>query len=224
MKRFARLPSPAMVVAVTALFVALGGVSYGFATGSIDSRELKNNSVLSKDIRNNTVRSLDLRNNEVRGRDIRNSTIQSSDIGTNQVKGVDLDESTLGEVPKATGALSAGSLSSQDKINYQAATGTGAKQIYKRGGLTLSASCGASAATVTATTSVSNATIQSSGPGDVTDFDTGDSATLTSADGEFNVVYSEPAGQVVVIQYAAVGGGVYGGSTGCAVKGVGQTL
>ena len=45
MKRFVRLPSPAMVVACASLFVALGGVSYAFATGSIGSREIHNGSI-----------------------------------------------------------------------------------------------------------------------------------------------------------------------------------
>jgi hypothetical protein len=39
-----------------ALFVALGGTSYAVATGSIDSREIKNSTVRSKDIRNGGVR------------------------------------------------------------------------------------------------------------------------------------------------------------------------
>jgi hypothetical protein len=86
-----RRPSPAMLVALTALFISLGGVSYGVATGSIDSREIKNN----------TVRTKDIRNNDVRGKDIRNSTIRSADIGANQVKGGDVLESSLGLVPAA---------------------------------------------------------------------------------------------------------------------------
>ncbi len=49
-------------VALLALFVALGGTSYAAATGSIDSREIKNNTVRSKDIRDNQVRSRDVRN------------------------------------------------------------------------------------------------------------------------------------------------------------------
>jgi hypothetical protein len=32
-------PSPALIVACLALFLSLGGVSYGVATGFIDSRE-----------------------------------------------------------------------------------------------------------------------------------------------------------------------------------------
>lgn len=60
----------ANVVASVALFIALGGTSYGLATGSIGSSEL----------RNNGVRSKDLRNNDVRGKDIRTGTIGSPDV------------------------------------------------------------------------------------------------------------------------------------------------
>ena len=86
-----RRPSPAMGVALLALFVSLGGVSYGVATGSIDSREIRNNAVRSIDLRNNQARSKDIRNNDVRGRDIRANTITGGDV----------DESTLDEVPVA---------------------------------------------------------------------------------------------------------------------------
>ena len=45
------LPSPAMIVALIALFLSLGGVSYGLATGVIDGREIRNKSITYKDIR-----------------------------------------------------------------------------------------------------------------------------------------------------------------------------
>jgi len=80
-----------MVVALIALFLSLGGVSYGLATGSIDGREIKNS----------TIRTRDLRNNEIRGRDIRNSTIRGADVALNAITGVDVNESALGKVPSA---------------------------------------------------------------------------------------------------------------------------
>jgi hypothetical protein len=49
-----------MAVAMIALFVALGGTSYAVATGSIDSREIKNNTIRGKDVRNGTLGSKDL--------------------------------------------------------------------------------------------------------------------------------------------------------------------
>jgi hypothetical protein len=107
-----RRPSPALVIACLALFVSLSGVSYGVATGFIDSREIKNNEVRTKDLRNNDVRTRDLRNNEIRGIDIRNSTVQGRDIGINQVTGTDVRESTLQKVPSATAADTAASATS----------------------------------------------------------------------------------------------------------------
>jgi hypothetical protein len=84
-------PSPAMAVALLALFVALGGVSYGVATGTIGTREIRNNTIRSSDIRNGQVSSRDLRNNDVRGTDVRNGSLT----------GADLKEATLGKVPSA---------------------------------------------------------------------------------------------------------------------------
>jgi hypothetical protein len=97
-----RRPSPAMVVAMIALFVSMGGVSYGLATGSIDSREIRNNTVRSRDLRNNDTRTQDVRNNNLRGRDIRN----------NSLTGADILESSLGTVPSATSANSANTANS----------------------------------------------------------------------------------------------------------------
>jgi hypothetical protein len=143
-----RRPSPALVIALIALFVSLSGVSYGVATGFIDSREIKNNQVRSLDIRNNEIRSRDLRNNEVRGLDIRNSTIQSRDIAINAVTGEDVKEDTLGKVPSAMLADSAGSAGSvggvtMRRIAYSAATGTDFVEVLNVGGLKLEARCNA---------------------------------------------------------------------------------
>jgi hypothetical protein len=78
------LPSPAMVIAVIALFVSLGGVSYGLATGVIDSRE----------ITDNTIRS----------RDVRNRALTGQDMGVNRVGGGAIKESTLTQVPNSATA------------------------------------------------------------------------------------------------------------------------
>ena len=87
-KRLLGRPSPATVIASIALFVSLGGVSYGVATGSIDSREIKNNTVRSKDIRT--------------------SGVASSDVANNKLTGADVLESSLGKVPSSSRADTAG--------------------------------------------------------------------------------------------------------------------
>ena len=102
-----RRPSPAMVVALIALFVAMGGVSYGVATGSIDGREIKNS----------TIKTGDLRNNEIRGTDIRRGTITGSDVGSNALSGADISESSLGKVASASRADSATTANSAGTAN-----------------------------------------------------------------------------------------------------------
>lgn len=104
-----RRPSPALVIALIALFVSLSGVAYGVATGSIDSREIKQNTIRSGDLRNNEIRTRDLRNNEVRGLDIRNSTVRGREVALNSLTGNDINESRLEKVPSATSADTAAS-------------------------------------------------------------------------------------------------------------------
>jgi hypothetical protein len=109
------LPSPAMVVAVIALFVSLGGVSYGLATGAIDSREIKNNSV--------------------RSRDVRNLSLTGRDMGADRVGGGAVKESSLGTVPSADGVArfasvtSAGVLARGRNVSSVARTSDGRYQV-----------------------------------------------------------------------------------------------
>jgi hypothetical protein len=143
-----RRPSPALVISMIALFVSLSGVSYGVATGFIDSREIKNNEIRSRDIRNNEVRTRDLRNNEIRGIDIRNSTVQGRDLALNTVTGEDVREDTLGKVPSATSADSATSATTAGGVSTlkiiprtTIAEGAPPVTLATHGPLTLSGTC-----------------------------------------------------------------------------------
>jgi hypothetical protein len=146
-----RRPSPALVISMLALFVSLSGVSYGVATGFIDSREIKNNEVRSIDLRNNQVRTRDLRNNEVRGIDIRNSTVQGRDIALNTVTGEDVREDSLQKVPSALladSATSATNATSADGVKTlkiipvtTLAEGAQPVTLATHGPLTLSGEC-----------------------------------------------------------------------------------
>lgn len=87
-----RLPSPAMLVALAALFVALGGVSYA---------------ALAKD--------------SVRSKHIKNGQVKSVDVANNAIRGADVDEASLGPVPRAidadaVGGLAAAELARKDDI------------------------------------------------------------------------------------------------------------
>jgi hypothetical protein len=192
-----RRPSPALVIALIALFVSLSGVSYGVATGFIDSREIQNNEVRSLDIRNNEIRTRDLRNNEVRGIDIRNSTVQSRDIALNAVTGDDVKEDTLQKVPSAMLADTATSAASatevggieMHRIAFTGDAGGSFTEILNFGGLKLEARCAPVTGflEVQANPTAQNGEFTSNFTGGVSDddFDPGDDATVAmNADDE----------------------------------------
>ncbi|HEY8465292.1 MAG TPA: hypothetical protein VIL04_00655 [Solirubrobacterales bacterium] len=82
-----RLPSPAMLVALAALFVALGGVSYA---------------ALAKD--------------SVKSKHIKDGAVKSAEIADGAVKGVDVKEATLDPVPRAEDAERVGGVPAGDLV------------------------------------------------------------------------------------------------------------
>jgi hypothetical protein len=107
------------VMATVAVFVALGGTSYAVATGSIDGREIKNNTVRSKDIRNNAVTARDIRNGSAGGGDVRNDSLTGDDVL----------ESSLGTVPSANSAGTADDASTAS--NASALGGLGPEEFLR---------------------------------------------------------------------------------------------
>lgn len=105
MNRFVRRPSPALVIACIALFVSLGGVSYGLATGSISGREIKNRTITGKDVKDRS-----LRGNKARGDSFGGDAVKESSLGTvNFARGVENSAvvSPAGAVVRSTGGASA---------------------------------------------------------------------------------------------------------------------
>jgi hypothetical protein len=92
------LPSPAMVVALAALVLSLGGSAYAIV---ITGKSIRNNSVTGKDIRNRSLTSRDIRNRTVRSKDVRNRTLTGRDVRRNRLGGRAIKEGTLGVVPSA---------------------------------------------------------------------------------------------------------------------------
>jgi hypothetical protein len=189
-------PSPAMVVALIALFISMGGVSYGVATGAIDSREIKNNTVRGKDIRNNQVASRDLRNNSARGRDVRNSSLTGADVGNDKLTGSDVLESSLGTVPNASAATTANFAglaantvglvhASPVKSNY----GDADKDLFSLNGFRVYLHCenggpdSDSEVYIRNDSAGDNAAVETDDGGDVGDFDQGDVEPLNGATG-----------------------------------------
>jgi hypothetical protein len=83
------LPSPAMVVALVALVMSLGGSAYALV-------------VTGKQIRNNSVTTKDIRNRSLTGRDIRNRSVTGNDVRRDKLGGASIKEESLGIVPAAS--------------------------------------------------------------------------------------------------------------------------
>jgi hypothetical protein len=152
----ARVPSPAATLAFIALVAALSGSAIALpGTGSVDSGDIKNNSVGTKDLRNNHVRSNDVRNNSLTGGDVRNNSLTGGDVRNNSLTGNDVNESTFGKVPSAGSADNAANAANATNAANAAAVGGfrvvrvdpftlidgQTKDILQRGPFTFTARC-----------------------------------------------------------------------------------
>ena len=87
-RRRLRAPSPAMLVACIALFVALGGTSYAAIV-------LPANSVGTKQIKNNAVTAAKIKNATLTGAKIKNATLTGTKIADGAVTGAKIVDGTL---------------------------------------------------------------------------------------------------------------------------------
>ena len=74
-----RYPSPAMVVSLVALFVALGGVGYAAVSlprASVGSAQLRPDSVTETKIADRAVRSFMIRTNAISSTKVRNNSLR----------------------------------------------------------------------------------------------------------------------------------------------------
>jgi hypothetical protein len=147
-------PSPALIIACVALFLSLGGVSYGVATGFIDSREIKNNTIRAKDIRNGQVTSADVRNDNVQGADINESSlakVPSATSADSAAKATNATNATnaakagvAGHATTASNASNADAVGGvrERTINVRQNAGTPFTNVFSFGGLVIGVECG----------------------------------------------------------------------------------
>jgi hypothetical protein len=98
MSRFRPRISPAMAVALLALFVALGGGSYAAIQARIGSAQIIDNSILSRDVHDGTLQSAD----------VRDGTLGSADVSDGTLEGADVRDGTLTASDLAPGLLADG--------------------------------------------------------------------------------------------------------------------
>jgi hypothetical protein len=221
MKRLlGRRPSPAMLVALIALFVAMGGTT--FAVTRVPKRSVGSAQIKSRAIVKRTLRA----RNVTRTKIARNA-IDSGLVQRDALRGSDILETSLSTVPSATKATTADEINGMklERFSLRVPAGTASANVLTMGGLSINAGCSTGPAlTVSATTSVDNATIHSGGEvdGGMTDtpfavesddFDTVDTfsplpASHTNLTG--SLVYGRQDGIVVTADFLAeetVGGG-----------------
>jgi hypothetical protein len=209
-----------MIVAMIALFVAMGGTTYAV-------KRLPKRSVGAAQLKKDAVRTRNIKARNVTRSRIAKKSIDSDLVATDALVGRNILESSLGQVPSAKDAAHA---ATADKLNglgvqkfeFRGAPGSSQPNLLNLGGLVLNAACNAGPTpSVSATTIVSNAVVHSGGTY------TGN-ASFYTADNVFNVgdtfdplvgaagasdlqgtlVYAREDGGVVTVTYLAqaVGG------------------
>jgi hypothetical protein len=108
-----RRPSPAMLVALLALFVALGGSTY--AATKIRARDIRTGAVGSRAIANNSIRSSDIRNAVVTGQDVKDDSLTNADIDNTSLRALSASSATT--ATRATNATNAGNADRLDGID-----------------------------------------------------------------------------------------------------------
>ena len=210
MKRFARLPSPAMLVALAALFVALGGSAY--AAIRITGANVVNNSLVGADIKNKALA----------GRDVKPDS-----LGRIPIKEERLDASKFGTV-KNSAAVGGATAKKIEPFTLNLGQG---RELLKAGPLTLTANCrsagGDQIAEIVVTTSSNDAAVD--GAQKDTNFDVGESAQLVASsaaagtpsfDQEASGAAIASDGTEIVGQELYVGTSVLGQANACRFGGV----
>jgi hypothetical protein len=139
---FSRLPSPAAAVAFTALVAALSGSALALpGTGSVDSGDIKNNSIRSKDVHNNSVKGIDVRNNSIRGGDVNESTLGKVPSAGNADNAANATNAT--NATNAANAANAAAVGGYriERVAPFTLTNNQTREILKEGPFTFTARC-----------------------------------------------------------------------------------
>lgn len=80
MSKHRKVPSPALVISLIALFVALGSGAY--AASKIGTSDLKRNAVTTPKLAKDAVKSSKVENGKLKGKDLADGTVGGSKLGT----------------------------------------------------------------------------------------------------------------------------------------------
>ena len=149
---FRRRPTPAMGIALVALFVALSGTAVALpGKNRVDSNDPKRGSIGTRAIANNSVRSKDIRTGNVRSSDVLNDSLLSEDVKNDALTGDDINEGTLGTVPNATSATTATNANNANTVGNRTPAQLRSTAAFAQNGAVIT-SLGTSFVTVVSTT------------------------------------------------------------------------
>lgn len=161
-----RLPTPAMIMACVALFVALGGASYAAGVlpkNSVGTVQLKKKAVSAAKLQKNAVASAKVKNDTLTGADIRESSlgrVPSAGAADNAAHATSADSAT-----NATNAANADNATkAADADNAAALNGRAANQLVRAASGTQGSPL-QTAPNSTAYVTAAEATITAPGPG-----------------------------------------------------------
>lgn len=106
-------PSPALIVAVIALLVALSPIAQAARVIVTSSAQIANGIITGADVRNESLTGADVRDGSITGADIRNGTVRSADVGDGSLRAEDF----------AAGQLPAGATGPQGPAGAQGPVG-----------------------------------------------------------------------------------------------------
>lgn len=92
--------SPAMIVALVALIIAVAGTAWAAAT--IGSAQIVNSSIRSIDVHNNNLQGTDILTGSLTGSDIATGSVSGVDVADGGLTGTDVNEATLEDVDATT--------------------------------------------------------------------------------------------------------------------------
>jgi hypothetical protein len=93
MKRFGRLPSPAMALAVAALVLSVAGNVT--AAALITSAQIQDNTIRSVDIHDGTIKSVDVGDGTLTAADVKDGSLTNVDVLDGSLRGGDIADGTL---------------------------------------------------------------------------------------------------------------------------------
>jgi hypothetical protein len=137
-------PSPAMVVALVALSVALAGTASALpGHNRVKRDDIARNSVSASDIRKNAIRTRHIKRGQVTRSKIAKRSIDSALVATDALTGEDVLESSLAKVPDADklDGKDSSQFASTTTVSRVALTSGQTQLLYSAGPLSLTARC-----------------------------------------------------------------------------------